>query len=156
MRTRDFILFCPDNARTHRQRRDEKATARVLRHDSATGSQYGHSYCRISYKNTPSLGVAPLARNAATSVNCRETPLFTSRGVVKETVLFYDALSMNAKKQQPGAVGFIILAILPYKYFCAMVMNSLNLTNHNSAICCCFLQSVKSACFGTSNVWNNE
>lgn len=36
--------------------------------------------------------------------------LFTSRGVVKETVLFYDALPMNAKnkktEQQPGAVGF--------------------------------------------------
>lgn len=42
------------------------------------------------------IGVAPLARNAATSVNCRETPLFTSRGVVKVSLLFYDGLPRNA------------------------------------------------------------
>lgn len=101
-------------------------------------------------KNIPSLCVAPLARNAATSVNCRETPLFTSRGVVKETVLFYDALPMNAKKNKkttkpnnnPGLLDSIILTILPYMFLCHCDEQP--------------LQSVKSACFGTSNVWNNE
>lgn len=47
----------------------------------------------------PFLSVVLLARNAATSVNCRETPLFTSRDVVKESVLFYDGLPRNAKNR---------------------------------------------------------
>lgn len=86
------MFFFPGQCAIERQRGDEKATAILGRHDSAIGAEYHHGYCRIQYKKNAFLNAAVLARNATTSVNCRETPLsFTSYAVVKETALFYGA-----------------------------------------------------------------